>query len=109
MAKKAKGGPQKECPKCKASVHARSKACSCGYEFEFKVKTDKVKTVKTQSSLVDLHTALPIIQAMGGVKALQTAIDAIRKAESTVDKLGGVEKAEALLKEIETLRTVLGK
>lgn len=29
----SRGAPQKQCPKCGKSVHARTRLCSCGHEF----------------------------------------------------------------------------
>jgi hypothetical protein len=109
MAKKtepAKAGPQKECPKCHTMVHARKTTCDCGHTFEFKGKPPKTNKGKP---VIDLETALPLVNEMGGVKALQTAIDAYRKAETTLKQIGGVENAEALHAKLELLRAVLGK
>ena len=108
MAKKNKPGPQKECPGCKKMVHARTKNCECGHTFEYAVKTTKPAKA-TVAKQLDLESALPLVNSMGGVKALQTAIDAYRKAEATLQQLGGVDRAEALHVKLEELRAVLGK
>ena len=105
MAKK--GGPQKECPKCKAKVHARTRKCKCGHVFTFKVKEPKTKELF--GAKIDLHKALPIIDKMGGVKGLKSAVDAYHKAQDALKEVGGVDSAVDLLEEIETLRAVLGK
>jgi hypothetical protein len=44
--------PKKNCPKCSTSVHARSKLCKCGYEFIFKTKKNKYKSVKWQELVI---------------------------------------------------------
>lgn len=46
---------------------------------------------------------------MGGSEALQTAIDAYRKAEATLQQLAGVDRAEELHAKLEELRAVLAK
>ena len=103
-----KGVGWRYCTQCEHSTKGpRSEKCGkCGEAFPVG-KTTRPKTPVAKQ--LDLESALPLVNAMGGSKALQTAIDAYRKAEETLKQLGGVDRAEALHAKLEELRAVLGK
>ncbi len=107
-AKGKKGVGWRYCTSCEHSTKGpRSEQCAkCGEPFPVGKTTKPRAAVAKQ---LDLESALPLVNAMGGSKALQTAIDAYRKAEESLKQLGGVDRAEALHAKLEELRAVLGK
>ncbi len=108
VVKGKKGVGWRYCTQCEHSTKGpRSEKCGkCGEAFPVGKTT---RQTKTPIAKLDLETALPLVNEMGGSKALQTAIDAYRKAEATLKVLGGVDNAEALHAKMELLRAVLGK
>jgi hypothetical protein len=70
--------PQKKCPECEASCHARSSTCSCGYIFYKKkraiiddwttlVHGDTIKSVKGHGSYwIDIETGEKVYMGVYG-------------------------------------------
>ena len=111
LVKGRKGVGWRYCSACDCSTKGpRSTKCEkCGVPFPVKTPKAPGQPKGTVAKQLDLEAALPLVNEMGGVKALQTAIEAYRKAEATLAQIGGVENAEALHAKLELLRTVLGK
>lgn len=112
MAKKksaAKGGPQKQCPQCGASAHARTKVCAkCGAPFPPKETASKPVTAARRSrgftGSPTLADALVFVRECGGVQKAVEALVTAKLAMDFVEKSGGnVDETIELLKKLEEL------
>ena len=54
----------------------------------------------------DLETAIGLVKAMGGTKALRKALDAYQEVCRPIDALDGPERAREILTQLEELRTL---
>jgi len=106
MAKKKRGAPQKQCPKCKKVQHARRSICSnpkCLFDFLAK-KAAPVKKKVTKKAVVVApkikvrrkrrpSAPKPVTAGGGGSFSLSD----ISAAKSLVAQIGGTAKAKSLL------------
>ena len=106
---KTAGKGKKFCPHCNEIVGARVGTCPiCEKVIPPKVG-NKPKKETNQETHPDLPTALQLVQNMGGVNVLRTALEAYEKAEGVFEGLGGVEGAKWILTQIGTLEKLLDK
>ncbi len=114
MAKKKRGFPSKQCPKCGATVHARKFQCpECGHGFEIgqkKAAAAKPAAKPTQAAtvingpLAAVSQAAATIRDLGGLEKVKELIAQAKEAQEAIDRLGGIEDAEAIVEALEMLR-----
>ncbi len=112
MAEKKRGFPSKQCPKCGATVHARKFQCpECGHDFEIgqkKAATAKPaankQTAVINGPLAAVSQAAMTIRDLGGLEKVKQLVAQAKEAQEAIERLGGIEDAEATVEALEMLK-----
>ncbi len=110
MAKKKRGFPSKQCPKCGATVHARKFQCpECGHNFQIGQKKSAKPVEAKQPAVINgplaaVGQAAATIRDLGGLEKVKQLVAQAKEAQEAIDRLGGIEDAEATVEALEMLK-----
>ena len=109
--KEKRGFPSKQCPKCGATVHARKFQCpECGHKFEIGQKKATAKAAAKEpmavinGPLAAVNEAAATIRNLGGLEKVKQLVAQAKEAQEAIDRLGGIEDAEATVEALEMLK-----
>jgi DNA-directed RNA polymerase subunit M/transcription elongation factor TFIIS len=95
-----RGAPQKECPKCHATMHARKGKCDgCGYEFPAAASKPTSTGSRSKGDSEKEAMQFVLFNQGGNIEKAIKAVEgyAADDLAAFIAKCGGVEKAKAAL------------
>ncbi len=111
MAKKKRGFPSKQCPQCGNTLHVRKFQCpDCLYDFQVGQKKAIAKPAEAKQPavlngpLAAVSQAAATIRDLGGLEKVKQLVAQAKEAQEAIDRLGGIEDAEATVEALEMLK-----